>query len=292
MARLIGSQPRRLPAWLAAATAGLLGTSIPLQSRLNGELGTALGDPFLAAVRSGALPRYYLTAGAVGGFLVLSQTTVVAVVGVAVFTVAVVAGQVVSGILIDTVGFAAAERRPPAPARLVGAALVLVAVALSASSGAGVDGSLAAIAAPALLAFVAGSLTGFQYAMNGRTGSVGGSALVATAMNFVAGMTLLLVLLGIRALVGATGPWSWPSQWWLYVGGLFGIVYIAGLAALTPRTGVLLVGLGSVAGQLVASLVLDAVAPVGNAGVTATMVAATALALLAIVIATLLPQRR
>lgn len=323
MVRPSGVPRRRLPAWLAAVVAGVLGASVPLQSRLNGELGTSLGDPFMAAVVSfggglvvmaliglsvpvvrrgllslpgavtaGTLPWYYLAAGSVGGFLVLTQATAVAIVGVAVFTVAVVAGQVISGIVIDTVGFAASERRPPGPARLVGAALVLLAVTLSAFSGAGVDTSLGTLAGPALLAFVAGSLTGFQFAMNGHTGSVGGSALVATVLNFLTGMLLLLVLLGVRALVGAAGPWTWPSQWWLYVGGLFGIVYIGGLAALTPRTGVLLVGLGSVAGQLLASLLLDVVAPVGAGGVSVTTVLATTLALVAIVVATVLPARR
>ncbi|MEE6282431.1 DMT family transporter [Georgenia sunbinii] len=321
MPRLTSSR-RLLPSWLAALLAGLIGASIPVQSRLNGELGVTLGDPVMAAavsfvggllimlmlaltlptVRRGlaslpravatrAIPPYYLAAGTVGAFLVFTQSTVVAVVGVAVFTVAVVAGQVISGIVIDTVGFAQSVRRPAGGARLLGAGLVLVAVVLSASSSFRGGGPFLQMAGPALLALAAGSLTGFQHAINGRVGSVAGSPLVATATNFIAGTTLLGAVLAVRALLG-TAQWSWPTEWWLYSGGIFGFAFIAGSAALIPHAGVLVVGLGSVAGQLVASLLLDVVAPVGDTGVDLLMVLGTLLALVALSITTLAGRRR
>src|SRR5699024_3319126 len=151
-----------LPAWLAALLAAALGAVVPLQSRINGELGAQLADPVLAAVLSfggglvvllvlglclpkvrgglrrlpGAvrrreLPPAYLLAGTVGALLVVAQSAVVAVVGVAVFTVAVVAGQTVGGLLVDASGFAQDQRRRLTRRRLLGAALVLVAVALA-----------------------------------------------------------------------------------------------------------------------------------------------------------------
>ncbi len=310
--------PRRrspLPAWLAALLAALIGAMIPLQSRVNGALGADMGDAVLAAivsfggglvvmtlvaltlprvrrgvarlpgaVRRRELPAGYLLAGTVGAFLVLSQSAVVAVIGVAVFTVAVVAGQTVSGLVTDAIGFAQPVRRRPTGTRVVGAVVVLVAVALSVSGSLGGDRPWLSLLGPAVLPLVAGLLTGFQYAANARTGAVAGSPLAATVMNFVAGTLALVVTALVR---GLEVPSTLPGEWWMYTGGLYGIVFIAGSAALVPHTGVLVLGLGSIGGQLLASLALDVLAPVSDSGVTAGTVAGTLLALAAIAVVSL-----
>ncbi len=308
-----------LPVWLAALLAAAIGAVVPVQSRINGELGAQLGDPVLAAamsfggglvvmvvlalalprVRRGVLrlpgaarrrelPPAYLLAGTIGAFLVLTQSAVVAVVGVAVFTVAVVAGQTLSGLLTDAIGFAQDVRRRPTTLRLVGAGLVLVAVVLSASSSFTGARPWQELLLPSLLPLVAGLLTGFQHAANARVGAVGGSPLTATVMNFVAGTVALVVAVLVR---GHGLPADLPGEWWLYTGGLYGIVFIAGSAAIVPRTGVLVLGLGSIAGQLLGSLALDLFAPVAGSSVSPTTVAGTLLALVAISLASL-PRRR
>ncbi len=315
------SRSRRpaMPPWLAALLAATIGAVIPLQSRVNGELGERLDDAVLAAtvsfggglvvmlvvalvlprvrrgvlrlpgaVRRRELPAGYLLAGTVGAFLVLTQSAVVAVIGVAVFTVSIVAGQTLSGLLTDSIGFAQDVRRRPTRPRLVGAGLVLVAVALSASSSLVGDLPVLELLGPALLPLVAGLLTGFQHAANARVGAVAGSPLTATVANFVAG-TAALVLVGLVAGKGL--PDTLPGEWWLYTGGVYGIVFIAGSAALIPHTGVLVLGLGSIAGQLVASLALDLLAPVSAVAVSVPTVVGTVLALVAITIASL-PARR
>ena len=308
-----------LPVWLAALLAAVIGAVVPVQSRINGELGAQLEDPVLAAamsfggglvvmvvvalalprvrrgvlrlpgaVRRRELPPAYLLAGTIGAVLVLTQSAVVAVIGVAVFTVAVVAGQTLSGLLTDAIGFAQDVRRRPTTLRLAGAGLVLVAVVLAASSSFTGEQPWQELLLPALLPLVAGLLTGFQHAANARVGAVGGSPLTATVMNFVAGTAALLVAVLVR---GHGLPAELPGEWWLYTGGLYGIVFIAGSAAIVPRTGVLVLGLGSIAGQLIGSLALDVFAPVAGASVSPTTVAGTLLALVAISL-TSLPRRR
>lgn len=308
-----------LPVWLAALLAAAIGAVVPVQSRINGELGAQLEDPVLAAamsfggglvvmvvvalalprvrrgvlrlpgaVRRRELPPAYLLAGTIGAVLVLTQSAVVAVIGVAVFTVAVVAGQTLSGLLTDAIGFAQDVRRRPTTLRLAGAGLVLVAVVLAASSSFTGEQPWQELLLPALLPLVAGLLTGFQHAANARVGAVGGSPLTATVMNFVAGSAALVVAVLVR---GHGLPAELPGEWWLYTGGLYGIVFIAGSAAIVPRTGVLVLGLGSIAGQLIGSLALDVFAPVAGASVSPTTVAGTLLALVAISL-TSLPRRR
>jgi transporter family-2 protein len=54
-----------------------------------------------------------------------------------------------------------------------------------------------------------------------------------------------------------------PAAWWSYVSGLIGMSFII-LAALLVRTlGVLLLGLGTTAGQLLGSITLDELLPTG-----------------------------
>lgn len=312
--------PTTLPPWLGAALAALIGAGVPLQSRVNGELGAELGDPFLAAaisllgglvvlgalaltvprirrgvrqvpaaVRSGRIPPGYLLAGTVGALFLLTQITTVVLLGVAVFVVAVVAGQALGGLGTDATGFGGHTRRKPTPRRLIGAVLVILAVLLPAAttgSGAGT-----ALLLPAVVVVVVGVLTAFQHAANARVGSVIGSPLAATVLNFSVGTTLVVIATAVRLASGGA-PQAWPGQWWLYLGGIFGIVFIAGSAALIPHIGVLVLGLGSVAGQLVVSLLLDVLAPVSDAEVSGAMVAGTALALVAVVITTVPGRRR
>ncbi len=319
-AALTHTLPTTLPPWLGAALALLIGAGVPLQSRVNGELGAELGDPVLAAaisllgglvvlvalaltvprvrrgvrqipgaVRSGAIRPGYLLAGSVGALFLLTQISTVVLLGVAVFIVAVVAGQALGGLVTDATGFAGHARRRPTLRRVIGAALVIVAVLLPAVTGG--SGGARGLLLPAVVVVAVGMLTAFQHSANARVGSVVGSPLAATVLNFSVGTTLVLIATMVR--LAADGlPQAWPGQWWLYLGGIFGIVFIAGSAALIPHIGVLVLGLGSVAGQLAVSLVLDVVAPVSDAELSAAMVAATALALVAVAITTVPGRRR
>ena len=55
-----------------------------------------------------------------------------------------------------------------------------------------------------------------------------------------------------------------PAEAWLYVGGAVGVLYIFLSAALVAHTGVLLLGLGVVVGQLLTSIAIDALWPVAS----------------------------
>ena len=299
------------------AGAVLVGVLTAIQSRVNGELGRALADGYLAAVisfgsgllilavalavwtpgrrglraafgsvREGSTPWWYLCGGAGGALFVLSQGITGAVLGVALFTVAVVCGQTISGLAIDRNGIG---HTPPAAitvTRLVGSALALVAVGVAVSAGFGGD-------IPAwmlLLPFVSGLAVAVQQAVNGQVRRVAGSAFTATFMNFLVGTTVLLIACLVHeAIVGL--PERMPTNPLLYLGGLIGAIFIGGAVIVVRVTGVLLLGLGSVAGQLVMSLVLDLVLPAPGRVVVASTVVGTVLTLVAVVIAAI-PSRK
>jgi transporter family-2 protein len=72
---------------------------------------------------------------------------------------------------------------------------------------------------------------------------------------------------------------------WLYLGGVIGVAYIMLSAALVAHTGVLLLGLGVVVGQLLASIAIDAVWPAPGGPGMAQEIAMVVLALTGVAIA-------
>lgn len=295
----------------------LAGSAIPAQSRINGAMGERLGDGLAAALvsfvvglvimilvsvllprgRAGAaqllpalrerrFPRYYVLAGAIGGYFVLSQTLTVAVLGVAVFTVAAVAGQTLTGLVVDRLGIGPAGKKSLTVMRVVGAVLTIAAVAWAVSPKLSGTSATADLLVPVLLPLTAGMLMSFQQAMNGTTGMHYGTPITATLVNFIAGTAMLALIWLIKvAASGFGGPL--PSEWYLYLGGPLGCVFI-GLSALLVRSlGVLLTSLGMIGGQLIGSLALDIVLPAPGTTVVAATILGTLLTLVAIVLATL-----
>ena len=311
------SVPDRSPALiLFVAGAVLVGVLTATQSRVNSELSQRLGDGYLAAiisfgsglaillvvlavwapgrtgtrrlisaVRSGATPWWYLGGGVAGGAFVLAQGLSAAALGVALFTIAVVSGQTASGLVVDRIGLGTMAPTAITVTRLAGSILALVAVVWPVSSQVRADTALWVL----LLPLLAGIGLGWQQAANGQVRVAAGSAMTATLMNFVAG-TLVLTLAAAVHLAFADWPPSLPADPWLYSGGLIGTLFIGLAIVVVKHTGVLLLGLGAVAGQLLASLALDVLAPVAGHPIASTTVLGTALTLVAVGIATI-PSR-
>lgn len=306
------AEASRFPVWLALVIAACCGSLVALQSRINGELGHRLDDGYTAAAisfgsglvillivlcfwrpgRTGlarvrselrektadGLRFWMLLGGIAGALLVVAQGLTAAVLGVALFTVAVVAGQTLSGLVLDRVGLGPGGPRPFTASRLIGSGLALVAVLWAVSAQLGGDMPLWMLVLP----FVAGLGTGWQQAVNGRVRAVAQSAQSATLINFIVGSAALCALVLVRnSIVG--WPTSLPSEWWLYIGGAIGCIFIAIQAALVRVTGVLLLSLATVSGQLIAALVIDLLTP--GLTVAFSTVAGTALALVAVIVA-------
>ncbi len=303
-------KPRALVV-LGVAGAVLVGILTATQSRINSELSFSIGDGYLAAVisfgsgfvimvvalvvwrpgrrglshliasvRSGETPWWYLIGGAAGGLFVLSQGLTGAVLGVALFTIAIVCGQTLSGLLVDGHGIGPVPPKPITVTRVVGSVLALVAVGWAVSAQLGGDIPVWLL----LLPFVAGLFISGQQAVNGQVRRVSGSAMTATLMNFLVGTVVLVTAAVVHASI-AGWPTHLPTNPLLYLGGLTGTLFIGLSTVVVRTTGVLLLGLGSVAGQLVTSLILDLTLPVDGRIVALTTIAGTLLTLVAVAIA-------
>jgi transporter family-2 protein len=216
--------------------------------------------------------------GGIGGAIyVTGQSTTVAVLGVALFTVATVAGSTGAGLVVDKVGLGPGGRVPVTAWRVVAALLAVVAVWVG-SGGRDAEG---AVSIPfLLLALAAGAAGAVQVGLNGRVSTATGQPLVATLVNFVVGLLTLLGIVVVQALldpasVGSVQPIA--EQPWLLVGGAMGVLFVAAAAWSVRALGVLLLSLIVLAGTLVGAVAVDLVLPTQGATVNAYLVAGIAL---------------
>lgn len=306
--------PSRVGYLVAVVLSVIAGVGVAAQTRVNGELGGALENGPLAAVvsfgsglvllllvlavwrpgRAGlrqvrvalankTLPWWAILGGLAGGFFVLSQGLVGGIIGVALFSVAVVTGQTVGSVIIDTRGLFGVVRMPLTLPRFGGSLLVLVGVIVATSLW--LEGSVS-LGWVIVLPLVAGVAVGWQQAVNGRVRKVAGSSLTATLLNFFFG-TLVLLLVFAGSLFVLPLPENWPVAWWLYAGGILGAGFIAIQAFTVNRIGVLALGVSLVAGQIVGALALDWWFPVASSGITVWTVAGATLALIGSAVVTL-----
>ncbi|MGK0740708.1 DMT family transporter [Leucobacter sp. Z1108] len=308
-----------LPVWAALLGSGLAGTLVALQSQVNGGLSQELGNGYVtAAVSFGSgfvimvlavvvsargrrgihklraelaskhLPVWALTGGLCGAFFVLGQGLVAPLLGLALFTVGIVGGQVLGGLVIDKVGLGPGGKVRPSPQRIVGTVLAIVAVVLSVLADLSAPGGESPKLWLVLIPVAAGLAIAWQSAVNGLVRSASQSATAATFVNFLVGTAVLVLAASVS--VGLQGwPQTWPSEPWYYVGGFVGTIFIGVAAMLVRAAGVLLLSMSNVAGQLIASVAFDAGIPLAG-GVTPGLLAGAAVALLAVTIAAL-PRR-
>ncbi len=87
------------------------------------------------------------------------------------------------------------------------------------------------------------------------------------------GTTFLFIFLTILVAVGPTEFVPLPSgPWWIYTGGVLGVIYIAFTSTIVQHLGVLTFTLFSVGGQLVGSLLIDLYSPTDGVNVSVYLV--------------------
>ncbi len=295
------------------ALAAISGVLIALQARANGELSHRLdnapqaalvsfssGLVFVAiyalfssqikagirrlrsAVADGQIPAWRLLAGALGGSFVAIQTSVVPLIGVAVYSVASIAGQTATSLLVDRIGFTGGGPKLISPRRVAAAAITVFAVLVSVADKIEAHSfSFIAVA----LAVIAGALVGVQRALNGQINEHSGNSYTTSLLNFITGTSFLVIFILLLSLFGKIELQPLPNgPWWIYTGGVIGVIYIAATSLIVQHLGVLTFTLFSVGGQLFGSLLLDLYAPSEGVNVSWFLVTGIAMTYIGVVV--------
>jgi len=277
--------------------AALSGVMIALQARANGELSYRLDNApqaalvsfssglffitiyaifspkikegikrLRSAVSSGEIPKIRLLAGSLGGAFVALQTSVVPLIGVALYSVASIAGQSAVSLLVDRIGLTGGGVKLISPRRIAAAFITVIAVLVSVLDKLEADNfQLFAL----LLAVIAGALVGVQRALNGQINEHSQNSYTTSLLNFITGTSFLTLFIIILITLGRVEVQPLPiGSWWIYTGGVIGVIYIAASSLIVQHLGVLTFTLFSVGGQLIASLLLDIYSPTQGVSVS------------------------
>lgn len=107
-----------------------------------------------------------------------------------------------------------------------------------------------------ILLFAAGALTAAQGPTNARLALGVGSVINASLISFIVG-TIALTLLALFLQVRPEAQAVRALPWWSWLGGLYGCLFVAGIAWGVPRLGISTTLSLVVAGQLIFGVILD-----------------------------------
>ena len=295
---------------LLAALSGML---ISLQARANGELSLRLNNGLQAAfisfssglliiaiismfnptIKNGArrlrsavaakeIAPWTLFAGALGGAFVAVQTQIVPLIGVAIYSVASIAGQSATSLIVDRIGLTGGGKKPISLRRIAAAIVTVLAVFVSVLDR--IDAKNLSLIAVAL-AGLAGAIVGVQRAMNGLINEHSQQSFTTSLLNFIMGSGALGIVLIVAVAIGKVEFVALPAgPWWIYAGGTIGVIYIAFTSTIVQHLGVLTFTLFSTGGTLIGALLIDIILPTKGVDISAYLVSGIVMTFLGVLV--------
>jgi transporter family-2 protein len=262
----------------------LVGGLLSVQAAANVQLSAAMASPFAAStlqlgIGAGLLVALATLGGSIGAFALLEHaepwqlagglgSAVYITAGILLFprlgalvTVGLfIAGQMLASILLDGFGWLGVAQDAPGPAALTGAAAVAVGAWLIVRAQARGEPAARGAAGWIALAVAAGAVLPVQGAINARLNASLDAATAVGAFSFLVATAAMALALGGILAAGAPRPRVAPLRgvpWWGWLGGLCGAAYVTSVFLLLPEIGAAPAVVLTVAGQQVASVLVD-----------------------------------
>jgi transporter family-2 protein len=293
--------------------AALSGVMIAMQTRANGELSLQLDNGLQAAfisfstgwvlialialfnpgIKNGIknlrsavgnkeIAPGILFAGVLGGTFTATQTQIVPFLGVALYSVASIAGQSGTSLIVDRIGLTGGGKKPISPRRIAAAVVTVMAVLVSVLDR--IEAKNLSLIAVGFAVF-AGAVVGVQRALNGLINEHSHQSFTTSLLNFTTGTAALGIVLLIAVAIGKVEFVALPAgPWWIYTGGTIGVIYIAFTARIVQHLGVLTFTLFSTGGTLVGALIIDLYSPTNGVSVSTYLVSGIVMTFLGVLV--------
>lgn len=240
-------------------------------------------------------PRWHdLLPGPLGVVYVTGSILAASVTGPSLFFIALVFGQLATSALLDAKGWSGAPA-PLTAVRCLALAGAAGGAALSVASRVATPGDtpLPAVFGAIAGTILVGTVLPVQAVMLRLSSTRLSSRLQTTWWSFAVGLLTAAAALGVQAAVQPAaaadlGSRAAAAQWWSWIGGALGVLFVGGSVFIAPRIGTAAYFVCLVAGQLLAGAAIDATGAFGVAtraldveriaGIAAVIVAAAAFA--------------
>lgn len=258
--------------------------------------GEGLAIPFAKILEK---PMWIWSGGLCGTVIVFMNMICLPKLGSANTVVLVSTGQIITGLVIDQFGIFESPLVRMDAVRTAGAALVILGVILvskekRAASGSSLPsedggslplGSGGSSKLPYIIGALAGGAgCGIQVAVNGTLSTVTGSSVHTTLLSMSIGLLLTVLIIAVLVLArgrdvifdydappayDASAAGSAPApersgyRWWMFTGGIFGVVIVFSNAVIAPHLGAGLVTVLNLVGMMGAGLMIDAIGFLG-----------------------------
>ncbi|MED4067531.1 DMT family transporter [Priestia megaterium] len=107
-----------------------------------------------------------------------------------------------------------------------------------------------------IFAILAGMALPTQFSVNAQLRSVVHSPIIASTISFIVGAIVLLIISLFGKGMSVNKEW-FAAPWWVWTGGLLGAFYVVASIVLIPRLGATATVAYILAGQMVASTLID-----------------------------------
>lgn len=107
------------------------------------------------------------------------------------------------------------------------------------------------------IALILGAILPIQAAINARLAKTMSSAEISAFISFAVGTIALFFYLLLTRQMNWQGAPIRQSPWWIWIGGLLGTFFVAGIVAVVPRLGSVLAFTLVLAGQMFIAIIID-----------------------------------
>lgn len=209
-------------------------------------------------------PWYIYLGGAVCGVVFnVSNVFLFKNIGASIATFLTVATQIVAGIVFDATGFLNLPVQEITVKKCAGILLLIIAVFLLSRDNRknNIQGTNRSKQGKwYLLACAAGVFVPLQAILNGQLKVATGSPIIASFISFAIGLILLILVTLViqkKIVLPRNDSSGQRLPWWIYIGGLFGVLVVGGTAAIIGNLGSVLTTSLFLTGQLIMSTIID-----------------------------------
>lgn len=222
------------------------------------------GPVFPSAAKLASVPWWGYTGGLMGLVMMTSFIILVPIIGPVQIVAMPILGQIIMGMLIDQFGWFYSERDPNSFWNFLGmiilvAGVFCVVVIPGIRKGTPEDhANQTKKWIGRIMAVLAGMLMAVQVAINGHLGVLIGSTVHAALISFMVGIPVLLIINAVQGTYkNMTFPIRQRAPFWIWLGGIFGALYVLFNAINAPMIGTGAVVVLTLLGQIFSSTLVE-----------------------------------